>query len=87
MPRRLALTVPVLQCIQIPLQLDQWQLPLASHPDGNFVQYLLEGIQAGFHTGFNYVTHSCAPARGNMLSTLDHPEVFAEYLEKELMEG
>ena len=78
---------PVLQHIKTPLRPDQWQLVLASHPDRHFVNYLLEGIKAGFRIGFDYATHSCVPARGNMLSTLDHPEVVSEYLEKELKEG
>lgn len=83
----MAPVAPVLQHIKTPLRPDQRQLVLASHPDRHFVNYLLEGIKTGFQIGFDYVTHSCVPARGNMLSTLDHPEVISEYLEKELKEG
>ena len=87
MPKTLPPIAPVLHHVRTPLRVDQWQLVLATHPDRDFVGYLLEGMQAGFRIGFNYTMHSCALTRGNMLSTLDHPEVVAEYLENELKEG
>ena len=87
MPRTPLPIAPVLRTVHTPLWIDQWRLALATHPDRSFVDYVLEGMQAGFRISINYAMHSCAPARGNMLSTLDHPEVVADYLENELKEG
>ena len=60
---------------------------LANHPDRQFAQYLLDGIEKGFRVGFDYSQHSYTPCRSNMLSTLAHPQVVAEYLEHELAEA
>ena len=50
-------------------------------------QYLLDGREKGFRIGLDYSQHSYTPCRGNILSTLAHPQVVEDYLEHELEEG
>ena len=40
--------------ITTPLMLPFWQVGLATHPDQKFTQYIVHGIEKGFHIGFNY---------------------------------
>ena len=42
------------------------------HPDREFVEYLLQGIQEGFLIGFNYQECVCKPAAGNMKSASEY---------------
>ena len=70
-----------LQTISSPLQdhLSAWQLALGSHPDQDFISYILESINCGFRVGFDY-SRTLYPARRNMPSTKDHGEVIEAYL-------
>ena len=45
---------PDLQTITSPLILGSWETLSQGHPDKDFVRLILEGIQFGFHIGFNY---------------------------------
>ena len=79
---------PTLQGITSPLtdRLAQWGEVLAGHSDGQFVQYVLEGLEHGFHVGCTAST-SLSDPRGNLLSTRLHPEVIDDYLLAEIREG
>ena len=69
-----------------PLKAATWSQVLVAHPDKAFARYLLAGITEGFRIGFRYrspLTSSSA----NMASAIQHPEVFEEYLSKELSLG
>ena len=66
-----------------PLKLSVWQDYLAHHPDQQFAQFILRGIQYGFQIGFNgeaVIPKTCV---SNMLSAKEHPQVVASYLEEE----
>ena len=52
-----------------PFVLEEWEKALRGHPDQRFARYIISGIREGFRIGFDYATHSCVPARRNMLST------------------
>ena len=69
-----------------PLKAATWSQVLVAHPDKAFARYLLAGITEGFRIGFRYgspLTSSSA----NTASAIQHPEVFEEYLSKELSLG
>ena len=53
---------------------------LAGHPDRDFVQFLLRGIDQGFHLGFDGAVHQVKGAQKNMQSALDNPKPVEEYL-------
>ena len=65
---------PHLQHITTPLRAEAWQTHLASHPDQDFAQYLVRGIQQGFSIGIQRNT-SCRWAKRNLRSAYEHPEV------------
>ena len=65
----------VLLGIVTPLSLDAWKNNLRSHPDRDFVQYLLSGIQEGFKFGFDYSHFTCGKGRCNMLSATKNAAV------------
>jgi hypothetical protein len=78
---------PELQGIVTPLSLDVWNFHLRTHPDGDFVQYLLSGIQKGFRIGFDYSQFSCRKGKRNMLSATKNAAVVEDYLKKECALG
>ena len=78
---------PELQGIVTPLSVDAWQDHLRSHPDDDFVQYLLSGIRGGFRIGFDYSQFSCGKGKSNMLSATKNSAVVEEYLKKECALG
>ena len=65
------------QKTQTPLQVAAWEAALRSHPDTEFADYIWEGIQWGFHIGYDY---TCSPAHSNLPSAREHPEVITKYL-------
>ena len=70
-----------------PLRGDQFRLELRSHPDRSAVNYVLTGIQQGFHLGFNSSTISLRGASSNMRSAAEHPLVIDSYLQTEVAAG
>ena len=62
-----------------PLQLSVWQNYLVYHPDQQFAQFILRGIQHGFN-GEAVIPKPCM---SNMLSAKEHPQVVASYLEED----
>ena len=73
--------------VNMPLQVTEWNRAMASHPDREFVEYLLRGIREGFRIGYNHRGHTCRPASKNMLSARQNPQVVEEYLAKAVKEG
>ena len=62
-----------------------WEVQgLASHPDQQFVQYIVQGLREGFRIDFRYAKYSqkLRGARNNM-PTPD-PRIVADYLDDEL---
>lgn len=69
-----------------PLKLRAWEKALATHPDVEYAQYLLRGIQEGFRIGFDRRS-PLKSAGANMPSAREQAEVVDEYLGKECSEG
>ena len=67
-------------------RLPRWQQALAGHPDRAFAQYVLNGIEHGFHVGFAHGSR-LGPASRNMCSATLHPTVINSYISTELQEG
>ena len=67
-------------------RLSTWTKRLAPHPDRDFANYILSGIEHGFRVGFEY-SHPLSSAKRNMLSASQHPKVVENYLGNERAEG
>ena len=86
-PSPLHSPVPSELCeIITPLKVPAWEASLANHPDKAFYKYIMAGIKHGFRIGFDRA-RSLTPAKRNMLSASDHPEVVTDYLAKEMQKG
>ena len=70
-----------------PIRVDRLRKEASAHPDPWFVDYVLTGIQEGFHVGFNPALVSLRSARQNMLSASLQPSVIDDYLRAELAKG
>ena len=46
--------IPGISTISSPLSLSAWARALQTHPDPDLRQYILVGIQEGFHVGFDH---------------------------------
>ena len=80
-------TLPTsMQSISTPLHWQTWDRKLATHPDQRFRDYITSGLWYGFHVGFDD-SQSCHRARGNLLSTSEHPQVVRDYLASECAAG
>ena len=79
-------TVPYDGSIASPFKPEAWQRSLSSIPDKAFVEFLLRGISNGFRIGVAE-GYSFQPAKWNLKSAYDHPEVVAGYLEREVKLG
>ena len=73
--------------IATPLKLDVWSKQLADHPDGEFVGYILRGIEKGFRLGFGASLSKLVARRGNMISASEQPGVIRQYLKEEIAGG
>ena len=76
----------MLASIVTPLQAEKWSELLGSHPDHSLVEYILQGLQQGFHIGYQRGGKLQA-IKKNMLSALEHPEVVEKYLQEECRMG
>ena len=90
-PRQLPST-PSLRTQNSPLQprLQAWQQGLQSHPDKQFVAYILDGIANGFRIGCRHGSYAVAPVYGagkdkNLRSAYENPTAITEYIETELV--
>ena len=73
--------------INTPLNIRAWEAELHAHPDREYVQFHLEGIQQDFHIGFDYAHHSCSSVSSNMKSASIHPEPIDKYIREEVEAG
>ena len=81
-------TVPaVLRTNPSPLDWQEWEKHVASHPNRSLAEYVVQGIRDGFRIGFDYTNHRTRRAGQNMQSALEHPSVVQDYLTKESGEG
>ena len=67
-----------------PLQIETWSQELATHPDKDYVPYIIEGISKGFRIGFNRRCELQPPLSSSMTK---HTEVISEYLHREVSLG
>ena len=70
--------------IASPLKWEVWASELSSHPDREYVKFVVDVIRGGFRIGFDRQTHSCRSSPGNMASARMHPQPIQEYLTREL---
>ena len=74
-------TVPKeLEIVRSPLVLSEWHTLLQSHPDKQFVHYIVTGIEKGFRIGFSDTEVTCHSAEHNLLPASSNPEVVSKYL-------
>ena len=59
---------------------------MSRHPDTDFVDYILQGLEYGFQIGVSELANSVS-AKRNMQSALDHLIVVEEYIAKEVQNG
>ena len=80
--------IPELKGVNSPLtpHLAAWQDGLRDHPDAEYRQYIVNGIEQGFHVGFDYMLQ-LRSARHNLPSATEHPEVVDRYVADEMAEG
>ena len=76
-----------LQRINTPLVVQEWAKALQDHPDHDYTQYLLAGLQEGFAIGFDYQRQAVKSASSNMQSATKNKGVVDEYLRKEVELG
>ena len=77
----------ILEGVHTPLVTAAWEEQLRSHPDREFVGYLLEGFQFGLRIGFDYAQPRGERVKSNMLSAKENPRVVEQYLKKECSLG
>ena len=65
--------------ISTPLKPSAWEQYLCSHPDKDFVTYILKGIQQGFRIGVDTIADRIS-ANKNMRSAILNPQVIGEYV-------
>ena len=72
--------------LSTPLHLLAWRRRLGTHPDKDYVNYILNGIEYGFRIGVDD-TRVFKSAGQNMLSAKQNPQVIEEYLQAEVARG
>ena len=77
---------PHLLPITTPLHVGIWEQCLASHPDKQFAQYIVQGLHKGFRIGFDASSPLKAASR-NMPSTSEQHDIVSKYLQEEIAEG
>lgn len=75
-----------LSVVSTPLNPDVWAIALSSHPDRAFARYIDKGLRTGFRICFRY-NSPLRSASTNMRSAHTHPDIVAEYLQKEISRG
>lgn len=76
-----------LQQITSPLKLNYWQEQLGTHPNQEFTQLVQKDITHCFKIGFQHTTAMLKAKKGNILSTMSHPQVVSEYIAEVLKLG
>ena len=77
------------QCFQAatPLQLAQWDVALAEHPDQSFAPYIRMGIREGFHIGADLAKLALQPGPRYFPSVYSHTHLVEAHIAKEVAEG
>lgn len=70
-----------LSTIHTPLCARVWACRLHINPDREFTAFLIRGFSQSFQIGLDYGGASSKPAKNNMVSAKEHPEVVAKYLQ------
>ena len=70
-----------------PLQPRAWEEALHQHPDRSFVDYILQGMRGGFQVGFQHGQVALKPAKRNIPSAYEQPQVVDKYLRTECQMG
>lgn len=65
-----------------PINITFWQENLQCHPDNNYVQLLVQGLEEGFHIGVDGETW-LKSSRDNLISVTDHPDIVSTYIKEE----
>ena len=73
--------------VHTPLRVDSWEHHLRSHPEREFVAWLLAGLREGFWIGFDFEKTSCHRWGRNMQSVAENPNVVDDYLAAECAAG
>ena len=73
--------------VTTPLQAHVWEEYLSCHPDHEFVAFLVRGMTQGFRIGFDRDAVRLKPAKRNMKSVSEAPEVVQAYLQSEKEAG
>ena len=71
-----------LASITSPLQTQKWAELMCAHPDRSFAEYIVQGLQYGFHISFKR-GRKLQAAKKNMCSAEEHPQVIRKYLQDE----
>ena len=66
-----------------PLKPQAWERALVSIPDRQFTDFLVRGLRRGFRIGVAQGVHF-KPARRNLRSAYEHPDVVTAYLQREV---
>lgn len=69
-----------------PLLVAAWKAKLSRHPDQDYAQYIVQGLEEGFHIGVGR-DQEFKSAKQNMQSALQNPDIMEEYLGKEVVLG
>ena len=70
-----------------PLNIQAWRGYLRLHPDQSFANYILTGIEHGFHTGADRSKVSMSSAQQNLKSCQEHRDLVMQQLREEIQAG
>ena len=70
-----------------PVVVEAFELHLRSHPDRQFVQYILQRLVSGFRIGFSYDSHRLKQRGRNHPSSLSNAKVVLDYINTEVSTG
>ena len=70
-----------------PLLVQVWEKALEAHPDRWYRDYIVQGLQLGFHIGFHGSRSHLRSAKRNIPSAYEYSEVVDKYLKEELSAG
>ena len=76
-----------LEHVVTPLKALKWEMLLASHPDREFVEYLLRGSRQGFRIGCDREKRRLRSRTQNMSSANERPEIVSRYIADEQAHG
>lgn len=72
--------------VNTPVNIDILHLWLKDHPDKEFVSYLINGLQFGFHTGFQTIPETPFECK-NLRSAEKHSECVGDLIQQEVNKG